>query len=217
MEIDGFQEQRPLLLIISGPAGSGKTTLCDRLMATHPEFSRVVTTTTRAPRQGEVDGRDYYFVSEEKFAQQIREGAFYEYAVVHGRHYGTYREEVDRRLRAGSDVLLNIDVQGASAFRAAAAVQPELARSLVTVFLLPPSLAELEARLKTRGTDDAGEIRRRLITAETEIRQSGLFDYCIPGGSREDDFRRLAAIVMAEKMRNVSSAPNASAHNKKQQ
>lgn len=197
------QSQRALLLILSGPAGSGKTTLCDRLTAVRPEVSRVVTTTTRAPRPGEVEGRDYYFVTQEQFLRQLEEGAFYEHATVHGRYYGTYREEVDRRLRAGTDVLLNIDVQGAASFRAAAADSPELARALVTIFLLPPSLEELEARLRARGTDDPAEIQRRLKNAEGEIRDSRLFDYCIPGGSRENDYECLTAIYLAEKMRNL--------------
>lgn len=196
------RSQRPLLLILSGPAGSGKTTLCDRLTAEREGVSRVVTTTTRAPRPGEVNGRDYHFVTEEQFLRQVEEGAFYEHAKVHGRHYGTYRDEVDRRLRAGTDLLLNIDVQGAASFRAAALENPTLAQALVTIFIMPPSLDELQARLKERGTDDPAEIERRLKNAAGEIRDSRLFDYCIPSGSREDDYQRLAAIHLAEKMRN---------------
>ncbi len=197
------RSQRPLLLILSGPAGSGKTTLCDRLTADYPNISRVVTTTTRTPRPGERDGCDYHFVTAEDFLRQVEEGAFYEHATVHGRHYGTYRHEIDSRLKAGADLLLNIDVQGAASFRAAAAVNPELARALVTIFILPPSLDELKSRLDGRGTDDSAEIQRRLENAQREIALARSFDFCIPSGSREHDYQCLSAIYLAETMRNT--------------
>lgn len=196
-----FPSNRPLLLIVSGPAGSGKTTLCDRLTAEFPSIERVVTTTTRAPREGEEDGRDYHFIAPEMFSMQVEQGAFYEHATVHGRSYGTYRSAVDDRLRVGCDLLLNIDVQGAASFRAAAAKNPVLARSLVTVFIVPPSLDELRARLESRGTDDDEEIARRLANARKEMAVAGDYHFCIPTTDREQDYRCLSSIYVAEKLR----------------
>ena len=143
----------PLLILISAPSGGGKTTLCQQLLARHPEMTRAITCTTRAPRPGERDGVDYYFLDPAAFARRVAEGGFLEHASVYGHSYGTPKSEVLERLRQGSDVLLNIDVQGAAAICSAAGQDPELRRALVTVFLTPASLAELEARLRKRATD----------------------------------------------------------------
>lgn len=197
---------RSLLLIVSGPAGSGKTTLCDRLTAAHSNIRRVVTTTTREPRAGEVEGQDYYFIDHARFEQQIKEGAFYEYARVHGRYYGTYRSEIDRQLDLGHDLLLNIDYQGAATFRQQALQHPLLKNALVTIFILPPSLQELEQRLILRGSDSPGEIQRRLHNAQAEMDSWSSYHYCLRSSSREADFSRLNSIYIAEKMRIVVSA-----------
>jgi len=183
-----------LLLVISGPAGSGKTTLCDRLLTEFPEVGRVITSTTRAPREGEQAGVDYHFRSIPEFKAMIAEGAFYEWAEVHGRYYGSERAAVLGPLRAGTELLLNIDVQGAANYRAAADEDPYLAARLLTVFVQPTGLDQIRERLRGRGTDDAAEIDRRLRTAEEELRQAEHFDEIIVSGSKDADyaaFRRL--------------------------
>ncbi|MFP4202848.1 MAG: guanylate kinase [Opitutales bacterium] len=190
-----------LLFIVSGPAGSGKTTLCQNILKEEPGLNRIVTATTRPPRPGEVDGVDYYFFSRAEFEEKIREGAFYEYAQVHKNFYGTLKEEVRGKMTAGSDILLNIDVQGAASFRDATAEDPLLKGHLVTIFLMPPELDELERRLRTRNTDDEAEIRRRLETARREIEHSAEYDYCLPSSTPLSDCERLHAIYLAEKMR----------------
>ena len=182
------------LLVISGPAGSGKTTLCDRLRAEFPEIHRVVTTTSRPPRAGEEDGIDYHFVSPAQFQQGIEAGAFYEWARVHDRFYGSERREVLPPLEAGRTVLLNIDVQGAEAYRRAAATDPFLAGCLTTVFIKPRDLEQIRERLCARGTDDDVEIARRLATATEEIPLAEAFDEVITSSSREADYAAFRAI-----------------------
>lgn len=190
---------RGLLLIVSGPAGSGKTTLCERMLAEVPGMKRVITSTTRAPRPGEEHGRDYYFFSVEEFLRRLNAGEFYEHALVHGRYYGTLKAEIDEKLKAGQDLLLNIDVQGAASFREAAKTNEALAGSLVTVFIQPKSLDQLRERLGGRGSDDEEEIARRLRTAEQEILQASAYDHVIVSGTRDEDFASLLAIYRQEK------------------
>src|ERR1700747_1990803 len=161
----------PLLIVISAPSGGGKTTVVKELLAVTPHMTRAVTCTTRAPRPGEKDGVDYYFLDAGAFLKRVQAGNFLEHATVFGNSYGTLKSEVLGKLRQGKDVLLNVDVQGAAAIRAAAEEDAELKRALVTVFLTPPSLAVLEARLKKRGTDSAADIRKRLSVARQEIAQ----------------------------------------------
>jgi len=193
--------ERPVLLIVSGPAGSGKTTLCEGLRGAFPGVQRAVTATTRAPRPGEAHGRDYYFLSAEAFAEREAAGDFIETAKVHGRRYGTLRAEIEDKLDRGIDLLLNIDVQGAAAYREAAARDARLAGRLATVFVMPPSLEELERRMSARGEGDAAEVARRLETARAEMVQWDRFDYCIRSASREEDLAGLTAIFRAEKLR----------------
>ncbi|MGF1484269.1 MAG: guanylate kinase [Opitutales bacterium] len=187
------------LFVLSGPAGSGKTTLCYSLIEFDPNLSRVVTATTRSPRPGEVNGRDYHFLSVEDFLKKRRTHAFYETAEVHGlgRYYGTLKEEVNSRLEAGHDLLLNIDVQGAQSFREAAEKDPDLARRLVTIFILPPSLKALQQRLEGRGSDDKTEIQRRMVTAKAEMRRWNEYDYCVVSGTPEEDLARVHAIIVS--------------------
>ncbi len=181
----------PIILIISGPAGSGKTTLCDRLLADYPErIRRVVTTTTRAPRPGEEEGVDYHFLDTDTFEKRIAEGAFIEWARVHGRYYGSQKEHLRRQLDSGRDLLLNIDIQGARSFQTEAARNPALPESLHTVFIKPRSLGQIRERLQKRG-EPAGEIKRRLRTAATEMEQAGAFQHVIVSGSREEDYAAL--------------------------
>ena len=191
----------PLLILISAPSGGGKTTLCEQLLAAHPEITRAITCTTRAPRDGEHDGVDYYFLTAAEFQRRVAAGEFLESATVYGNSYGTLKSEVLQKLRAGRDVLLNIDVQGAASIRARAAEDSELRRALVSIFLTPPSLAVLEQRLKRRGKDSSAAIQKRLSVARQEIAQWKHFDYLIISGSIPDDLRRMLAIVQAEQLR----------------
>jgi guanylate kinase len=200
--VDHQALQAALLIIVSGPAGSGKTTVCNRMLAEEPALCRVVTSTTRKPRIGEIDTIDYYFFTHSSFESKIRAGHFYEYAHVHSHIYGTLKSEVQDKLAAGKDLLLNIDVQGAASFRETAKVDERLSGRLVTVFIMPPSLEELEQRLRRRGSDDEAEIQRRLKVARAEIKHCEHYDYCLRSASRSEDYENLQAIYRAEKMRN---------------
>lgn len=196
-----------MLVLISAPSGAGKTTLCQSLLAAHPELTRAITCTTRPPRAGERDGLDYHFLSEDEFVRRVESGEFLEHASVYGRRYGTLRSEVMGKLSRGQDLLLNVDVQGARSIQAAAAVDAALKRALVTVFLTPASLAVLEQRLRRRGTEDGEILRRRLDSARQEIAEWRAFDYLLISESVGDDVRRLETILEAERMRQLRSRP----------
>jgi guanylate kinase len=194
---------RSLLILISAPSGGGKTTLCNQLLAAQPSMTRAITCTTRAPRPGEKDGVDYYFLDPEDFQRRAQAGEFIEHATVFGRGYGTLRSELLDKLRRGLDVLLNVDVQGAATIRAQAQKEPELKRALVTVFLTPPSITVLEARLTKRAADAPEEIQKRLGVARKEIAQWNHFDYLLISTTIPEDLRRMLMIVEAEKMRST--------------
>ncbi len=198
----------PLLILISAPSGGGKTTLCERLLAARPGMSRAVTCTTRAPREGERDGVDYYFLNAESFLKRVQAGNFLEHATVYGNSYGILKSEVLGKMRQGQDVLLNVDVQGAATIRERALQDPELGSAVVSVFLTPPSLAVLEQRLRKRGTDSPAAIQKRLAVARQELAQWKHFDYLLLSDSIDEDVRRALAIVEAEKLRsNRGQAP----------
>jgi guanylate kinase len=197
----------PLLVLISAPSGGGKTTLCNQLLAARPGMSRAITCTTRQPREGEQDGVDYYFLDAESFLKRVQAGNFLEHATVYGHSYGTLKAEVLGKLRQGEDVLLNVDVQGAATIRDKAQEDPELKRSLVSVFLTPPSLTVLEERLRRRGTDAPAVIQKRLSVARREIAQWKHFDYLLISSTISEDLRRMQAIVEAEKMRAGRAQP----------
>jgi guanylate kinase len=192
-------EKNGLLMIVSGPAGSGKTTVCDRILAEEPGIQRVVTSTTRPPREGECHKIDYYFFDHETFEAKVEAGDFFEWAHVHSNRYGTLKSEIHEKLAAGTDLLLNIDVQGAATFRDAGREDPLLRGKVVTVFIMPPSIDELESRLRHRSTDDEDEIHRRLRVAREEIKQHELYDHCIVSGNRFEDFEALREIYRKEK------------------
>lgn len=184
----------PVLLVLAGPAGSGKSTLCDRMVGEVAGFSRVVTATTRAPRTGEVNGVHYHFLSAAEFDAQVAAGAFLEWAWVHQKNrYGTRAADVLGPLQAGRSLIINIDVQGVDSLRRAAAADPRLRRYMTTVFIDVP-LAELRARLAGRGTDGAEEIARRMRTAEAELAQKDKFDQVIVSRSKDEDFAALQRI-----------------------
>ena len=204
---DGGQKSDPLLIVISAPSGGGKTTLCEQLLAQQPGIVRAVTCTTRPPRPGERDGVDYYFLDPLTFQERARAGEFLEHATVHGNHYGNAKAEVLGKLRQGRDVLLNIDVQGAATIREKAARDPELSHALLSVFLTPPSLAVLEARLRKRAADPEDVVRARLGAARQEIAQWRQFDYLIISTSIAEDLRRMQVILEAERMRQRRARP----------
>lgn len=200
--MDDKLPEKGLLIVVSGPAGSGKTTLCERMIQEEPNLSRVVTSTTRKPRRGEKDRVDYYFFDHSTFEEKIKADEFYEYARVHGNLYGTLKSEVQTKLTDGMDLLLVIDVQGAASLREKAKTDTLLKKRLITIFIMPPSIKELEKRLSERATDAEDEIQRRLKVATEEIKQSPLYNYCLQSTSREQDFENLCSIYRAEKMRN---------------
>ena len=173
------------LLVLSAPTGAGKTTLVKALLEREPGMRFSVSYTTRAPRAGEVGGRDYYFVDPERFQRMVDAGEFLEHAQVFGNSYGTSKAQVEALLAAGHDVLLEIDVQGARQVRANAA-------ACTMVFILPPSVAELERRLRGRGTESEDVIRRRLAGSQAEMANWSEFDYVI---FNEEVGRSVAALL----------------------
>jgi guanylate kinase len=183
------------LVIISAPSGTGKTTILKQLFAEVSGMTFSVSHTTRAPRAGERDGRDYYFVDQETFRRMRDEHAFLEWAEVHGNFYGTSRSEVDRHLRQGLDVILDIDVQGARQVREAAG------RACFSIFIVPPSWEEQESRLRGRGTDAPETIRLRLQNARIEMRDAGLYDFLIVNDTVDRAVEALRSIIIAERCR----------------
>ena len=188
----------PVLIVIAGPAGSGKSTLCDRLVAERPEFSRVVTTTTRAPRAGEINGVHYHFFSPPEFKRKIERGEFLEWALVHGDHedrlYGTLKSSVLEPLARGQNLVMSIDVQGVESLRRVASADALLRRAMTTVFIRVDR-DRLIARMRERAKDHEEEIERRMATAEAELREAPKFDCIIESHTRDEDFASLLAIV----------------------
>jgi guanylate kinase len=185
------------LFIVAAPSGTGKSSLVNALLEREPGISLSVSFTSRLPRPGEVEGRHYHFVSRELFQHMAAKGAFYEYANVHGDLKGTARDAVEPLLADGRDVLLEIDWQGARQVRAA---RPDS----VSVFILPPSRAELERRLRTRASDNAEAIARRLADSREEIAHSEDFDYIVVNDQFADALADLRAIVAGQRLRRAA-------------
>ncbi len=181
-----------LLLIVSSPSGAGKTTLCNRLREEFPQLRFSVSHTTRKPRPNEVDGREYHFTDKETFLRMIEENAFAEWAHVHGNLYGTSLSEIEVARKTANGVLFDVDYQGARQIKAR---MPEA----IGVFILPPSLAELERRLRGRGTEDEPTTLRRLQAAKGEIEHYGFFDYVIVNDEIQRAYDNLRALVFAER------------------
>ena len=191
-------EPAPVLLVIAGPAGSGKSTLCDRLVHEVPGFQRVVTTTTRPPRAGEINGVHYHFFSPAEFRAKVAAGEFLEWALVHGEHedrlYGTLKSSVLDPLAAGQSLVMSIDVQGVASLRRIAEKDAQLRRAMTTIFIVVDR-DRLIARMRERAMDHEEEIVRRMATAEAELREAAKFDFRIESHTREDDFAALLAIL----------------------
>lgn len=181
------------LFIVSAPSGAGKTSLVKALLARHPEITVSVSHTTRAPRPGEEDGRHYHFIDAARFAAMVDGGEFLEHAEVFGNRYGTSRQSVEHSLASGSDVLLEIDWQGAAQVR-------ELLPAARSVFILPPSRDVLLARLRGRGQDDEATIARRTAEAVAEMRHYAQADYLLINDDFETALAELASIVLAARL-----------------
>jgi guanylate kinase len=189
------------MFLISAPSGAGKTTLCSNLLEANPGMRRVVTCTTRPPREGEQDGVHYHFLDPATFLRRVESGHFLEHATVYGYSYGTLKSELSDKLDQGFDVLINVDVQGATSIRKVAGEDTALRAALVTVFLTPPTLEVLEQRLRSRASDNEEVIARRLGVARQEAAQWRHFDYLLLSGTPEEDTQRASAILQAERMR----------------
>lgn len=191
----GKVERRGILFVLSSPSGAGKTTMARRLLAAEPQMAVSVSATTRAKRPGEVDGIDYHFRTETQFDRMVEAGEFLEWAHVFGNRYGTPRAAVEAALRMGRDVLFDVDWQGTQ----------QLAQSMgddvVSVFLLPPTMAELERRLRARRTDSEEVIEGRMARAAAEISHWPEYDYVLVNEDMHDCFEQIHTIVHAERLR----------------
>lgn len=188
--------RRGLLLILSSPSGAGKSTLARRLMDWDPTIRFSVSATTRAPRPGEVDGREYYFRSRDEFLAMTAAGEMLEHAEVFGNFYGSPRGPVEEAMAAGRDTLFDIDWQGGQQIRNSA-----LGRDVVSIFVLPPSIAELERRLRSRGQDSDAVIDGRMAKSRDEISHWAEYDYVLVNDDLDRTFENLTTILEAERLR----------------
>jgi guanylate kinase len=194
MEIKSAFQRRGLLFVLSSPSGAGKSTIARMLLESDDGISMSVSATTRPRRPGEVDGRDYHFVSTERFEEMVAAGEFLEWAHVFGHRYGTLKSEVVKAIESGRDVLLDIDWQGTQQLKQ---VDPDIVR----VFILPPSLKELERRLTRRGTDSADVIRRRMDRAAAEISHWAEYDYVLINNDAEKCRDLVHTILKSERLK----------------
>jgi guanylate kinase len=186
--------RRGILFVVSSPSGGGKGTLIRRVLDVVPNLSYSVSYTTRAPRYGEVAGREYFFVNRNSFEEMIAAGQFLEWACVHGNFYGTARRQVADETAAGFDIILEVDVQGAASVN-------QLSLDSVSIFILPPSYETLRERLLARGTDTPEELEVRLRNAPEELRRYATFDYVIFNDEVDRAANQLASIILAERLR----------------
>ncbi|HEY9163344.1 MAG TPA: guanylate kinase [Magnetovibrio sp.] len=185
------------MLVMSSPSGAGKTTISRELLAREPELTMSVSATTRPPRPGEVDGKDYFFITKEKFHQMVENDEFLEHATVFENSYGTPRAPVEAALQAGKDVLFDVDWQGTQQLAGKARAD------LVTIFILPPSKDELENRLRTRAQDPEEVIQKRMAKAADEMSHYDEYDYIVVNVEVPDSVREVQSILTAERLRKV--------------
>ncbi len=183
-----------MLIVVSAPSGAGKSTLCNKLLKLHPEIRLSVSYTTRPPRPGEKNGRDYFFISEKEFKKKVEKDEFLEWAIVHGFRYGTGKKFVQENLAKNEDVLLEIDVQGAMKIRS---IYPEA----VLVFVFPPNFSILKKRLLARKKDNPEEMKKRLNQARKELEYIRKYDYLVINDKIEKAVRRLEIIINAERFK----------------
>lgn len=186
---------RGICFVISAPSGAGKSTIANALRASQANLHNSISVTTRKPRPGEVDGIHYYFLTQEKFEQQAAEGALLEWAMVFGRGYGTPRAPVESNLAAGKDMIFDIDWQGHRQIRKA------LPNDVVSIFILPPSLQELERRLTARAADKPEEIAKRMAAAKDEISHWHEFDYIVVNNRLDGAIQEVESILRTERLR----------------
>jgi len=191
---------KPLFIVMSAPSGCGKSTLIDMLLQEYHDLVYSISCTTREPRGEEEDGLDYHFLSKERFEELIRENAFIEHACVHGNYYGTLRRPIEEVLAEGNSVILDIDVQGAANVREYVRGLPDtdpLKAGYVDIFVNPPSMDELRARLEGRGTDSRESIERRLANAEGEMERAGEYMFRVVNDDLGMCYRRLCDLIDA--------------------
>ena len=189
-----LKKKKGLILVISAPSGAGKTTLCKRLLQASSSFISSVSFTTRRPRRNEIEGVDYYFVSQEEFQKMIEKRRFIEWTEVHGHLYGTSANLLDQAVKEEKDVLLEVDVKGGAEIK-------KNYPQAVLVFLVPPSWQELEKRLANRGTEDEEKVARRVKQAKREIEYAPHYDYLIVNDDINRALEDLSAIIQAERCR----------------
>lgn len=189
------------LIVISGPSGVGKSTLVKQARQVLPQLEFSVSCTTRQPRAGEVDGKDYFFLSEAEFENRVKQGEFLEYAGVFAHRYGTLKSEVISRLQRGADVILDIDVQGAKQIRQAAAEAPEIARAAQFIMIVPPDMATLSARLAGRNSETPESLKLRLAGAQSELSNFRIYDYLVVNDDLETARNELIMLLKTMKMR----------------
>ena len=185
---------RGLLIVVSGASGTGKGTVCKKILDDLPEVAYSISATTRTPRPGEVDGKEYYFLSVDEFQAWIADGKFLEYANVYGNFYGTPLNKIEERLNRGEDILLEIDVQGALNVK-------RKCPDGIYIFLLPPSLAELRSRIEGRGTETPESLSRRLKNAVAEIKVGLEYDYVVVNDTIDNAAAQIKTILAAERLK----------------
>ena len=193
-----MEKKKPILFCFCGPSGSGKSTVSKELVSAFPDLLLSVSTTTRPPRKGETDGRDYYFISREEFKNRIDQNQFLEHAEFNGNLYGTGLNNIDQAAKQGADLLFDIDVQGV------AQLKKIYGPAVVTVFVFPPTFAELKTRLAGRGTESSAVMNSRLEIAAREIevlRSPGFSDYFLINGNPKKTMERAKSIITVERMR----------------